>query len=245
MGKLSEIKNNESLNEVKKSKWDELLATDKKNKDVSNGFDAISMDDFRHTAKSRISELIDENASLKNANSELAAEISKKTITESKRSKMYTDIKECNPNYEEGKRWKINCQRCVPAYELRRRGYEVVSQPKPIIVTTKDLSFHPFDVWKNPDVIKAGKNAKSEIEDKMKEWGDGARVQIVVVWKGTNSGHTFVAEQLNGQTIFMDPQTGKTDVSKYFDFVEPNKIRYCRIDNLDFTEKIKECYKEV
>ena len=156
-----------------------------------------------------------------------------------------TNLKECNPNYKLGEKWNINCQRCVPTYEMRRRGYDVTANPKPENVDETDLCYHPFDVWQNPDVIHCTGNGKKDIESKMKEWGDGARAQIVVSWKHTNSGHTFLAEQVDGKTIFIDPQTGSTDVSKYFKRVEKGSVQVCRIDNLDVTNKILDCSRRV
>jgi len=38
-------------------------------------------------------------------------------------------LKETNPRYFEGPEYQKNCQRCVPTYELRRRGYPVETQP--------------------------------------------------------------------------------------------------------------------
>ena len=45
------------------------------------------------------------------------------------------DIERTNPHYLDGPEWQNNCQRCVPAYKARRRGYNVTAQPlygKPI-----------------------------------------------------------------------------------------------------------------
>ena len=42
-------------------------------------------------------------------------------------------VKGANPNYHSSHDYKINCQRCVQAYELRRRGYDVVAKPKPSV----------------------------------------------------------------------------------------------------------------
>jgi SPP1 gp7 family putative phage head morphogenesis protein len=41
-------------------------------------------------------------------------------------------LKGTNPNYALGWKYQNNCQRCVPAYELRRRGYDVTAKPKPL-----------------------------------------------------------------------------------------------------------------
>ena len=41
------------------------------------------------------------------------------------------DAQATNPNYVTGKReYTANCQRCVCAYEMRRRGYNVIAKPR-------------------------------------------------------------------------------------------------------------------
>lgn len=153
------------------------------------------------------------------------------------------ELKKCNPNYDLGTEWKVNCQRCVPTHEMRRRGYDVTAMPRPEADPSR-LRYEPFSVWKSPEIIRCPGNGLESIREKMREWGDGARAQVVVSWKHTNSGHTFCAEQVNGKTIFYDPQTGKTDVSAYFRRVEPGATQFCRIDNQDVTEKIMACCKK-
>ena len=155
------------------------------------------------------------------------------------------NLKECNPNYDLGKEWKINCQRCVPTYEMRRRGYDVTAEPKPNEKKADELSNNPFGVWKNPKIIDCGGNGRSDIEKEMLKWGDGTRAQVVVVLKNTNSGHTFIAEQIDGKTHYFDPQTGSMDVTNYFKRVERNSVQLCRIDDLDVTNKIKDCCRKV
>lgn len=34
-----------------------------------------------------------------------------------------------NPHYREGREWQQNCQRCIYAYEMQRRGYDVEALP--------------------------------------------------------------------------------------------------------------------
>ena len=154
-------------------------------------------------------------------------------------------LKECNPNYELGKEWKTNCQRCVPTYEMRCRGYDVTAFPKPAVSDKTDLAFHPFTVWRNPEVIKCSKNGIDDIEKKMQEWGDGARAQVVVAWKNTTAGHTFIAERIDGKTVYLDPQTGNKDVKNYFKRVENGSVRLARIDTLDVSNKILDCCRKV
>ena len=143
-------------------------------------------------------------------------------------------LEACNPNYELADCWKINCQRCVPTYEMRMRGYDVTA--KPCEQMRDYIALHPFDVWKNPEVINC--NGLDQITEQMAEWGDGARSQIVVTWKGGNGGHTFVAEQVDGKTRIFDPQNHDIDVTDYFENVEPGSVQFCRMDNLEVNEEL-------
>lgn len=34
-----------------------------------------------------------------------------------------------NPHFSEGYKWQNNCQRCIAAWELRQRGYDVTAMP--------------------------------------------------------------------------------------------------------------------
>lgn len=153
-----------------------------------------------------------------------------------------TDLRACNPNFNKGVKWQINCQRCAPTYELRRRGFEVTAKPLP---KPDVLCRRPFSVWRNPDIKNTTGNGLKEIEKNMEKWGDGARAEIVVSWKG-GSGHAFVAERVNGKTRFFDPQNPDADASKYFDRVVDGSVRFCRTDNLEFNEEvINKCCKLV
>ena len=149
-----------------------------------------------------------------------------------------------NPNYEKEPCWTDNCQRCVPACESRRRGNDVTARPSSY--GSIHLEYRPFDVWRDADVQTCRENGRSEIESAMSGWGDGARAQVVVYWDTPlGGGHTFLAEQLDGRTVFSDPQTGCSDVSEYFDRVIPGETQFCRIDNLQFSSYMEECCQEV
>lgn len=153
------------------------------------------------------------------------------------------ELKACNPNFDKGREWKLNCQRCVPAFEMRRRGYDVTAMPR-YPDDRSGLSQSPFAMWKNPEVFRCEGNGLEDICRNMRQWGDGARAEIAVIWKKTNSGHVFCAEQVDGKTRFYDPQTGETDVTKYFKNVEPGTVQICRVDRLDVTENIKKCCRK-
>ena len=146
-----------------------------------------------------------------------------------------------NPNYELGDEWQVNCQRCVPTYEMRARGYDVTA--KPCVDDNDYLSYNPYDVWENPDVMSASGNGLSDIQSAMSNWGDGSRAQVCVQWEYGDGGHTFMAEQRNGKTYFFDPQTGDTDVSWYFNEIHPGSTSFCRTDQLMPTNRILDCCK--
>lgn len=48
-----------------------------------------------------------------------------------------------NPHYREGREWQQNCQRCIYAYEMQRRGYDVEALPR--IFDGTDRLPHMYD----------------------------------------------------------------------------------------------------
>lgn len=152
------------------------------------------------------------------------------------------NIDATNPNYELGEEWQVNCQRCVPAYEMRSRGYDVTA--KGCIDANDYLAYNPFEAWEQPDVIDAAESGLSDIQKQMNEWGDGSRAQVVVLWENGDGGHTFTAEQRKGTTIFVDPQNGDMDVGWYFDEAKSGCTRFCRIDNLQPSSHVLDCCKK-
>ncbi len=147
-----------------------------------------------------------------------------------------------NPNYSRSSpSYSYNCQRCVPTYELMKRGYDVTA--KPIMISYDHLSQSPYDVWKDPVIFSSKGSGKEDICKKMSEWGDGARAQVIVYWNNGTGGHTFVAEQKDGNTIFIDPQTGDINCERYFYDVIFGETSFCRTDNVEFSNNILECCK--
>ena len=139
--------------------------------------------------------------------------------------------------------WSGNCTHCVPAYELRKRGYDVSAVP--YTDDPNGLAYDPFDAGEDPIIHKTPGSCRDAIERAMASYGDGARVEIDVGWATSDGsgfdGHVFVAEQRDGKTYFIDPQNGDADVSWYFDHVQPGATRFARIDNLTPSDRIAEC----
>lgn len=164
------------------------------------------------------------------------------------------DMKAVNPLYDESSyEWAYNCQRCVPAYEMRQRGYDVQAKARPTVekkniwgkarkeLAEDYLSRHPFDAWIPSETIHCPEGQLS-IERQMQEWGDGSRAEVMVLWENEGgAGHVFVAQQIDGVTHYIDPQSGKEAVAYYFDYCEKNNIYICRTDNKEPSHWILDC----
>lgn len=152
-----------------------------------------------------------------------------------------------NPNYSRSQEYKINCQRCVPAYEMRRRGYDVEALPR--ITSGVDATAKQWENifkdanWDKSVASNRYKTTMQRITDRMIEYGDGARAEIYVVWKGGSAAHVFVAENINGTVRFIDPQTGEINVEGYFTYIMPSKTQMLRMDNLEPSDLITGCCK--
>lgn len=120
-------------------------------------------------------------------------------------------------NYNTDRYYRVNCQRCVWAYEMQRRGYDVEALPSykgdtlPSYgnwmgigenITREYVSAS----WGQPNSIKT---EVSNIKDVMSGWGDGSRGIVRVAWSRSNSGHVFNVEYKNGKLIGYDAQNGK------------------------------------
>lgn len=142
-----------------------------------------------------------------------------------------------NPGYAANSSYKINCQRCVQTYEMRRRGYDVIAKPKPAsgntIVWGSECFIQPGeDAYKAFSMERTAASIKKEISSAP----DGARYAVYVKWKGRNhSAHVFIAEKDGGTVKYLDPQTGKDDVEYYFSSGRSGKFGIFRFDDKRIT----------
>lgn len=153
-------------------------------------------------------------------------------------------LKDTNPNYSKGKEYRVNCQRCVYAYEMNRRGYDVEAQPR--IMQGVDTTANNWrNIMENQTWDKLpSRNTINKILEKMNGYGDGARAVVYVAWKGGRSAHVFIAEQQGIGTVFTDPQTGYyVDIHQYMNAAIKGKTEISRIDNLKPSDKINGCVK--
>lgn len=142
-------------------------------------------------------------------------------------------------------KWVGNCQRCILAYEARRRGFNVfaTSSFENDILAKKN---NP-DLWtlmfKNANQINIYEYSPFAIENTiikaLENFGNGARVMIRFERKFGAEGHLFVGENVNGNIFFIDPQTNKFHNSEIFSGQKKKSFAYTRVDNLEFSDKIK------
>lgn len=153
---------------------------------------------------------------------------------------------QANPRYDEGGGYKNNCQRCVPAYELRRRGYDVEALPntpklrREFSGTIREMEW----LWKKEVDFAGYEQTKDRIisygyadmVSRTKTLPIGARLQVFFKNRRGYSGHTLVAERVKSTAgnpdglRFIDPQIGQTfGVPPYKD--KKTRWGFIRIDN--------------
>lgn len=161
-----------------------------------------------------------------------------------------------NINYEKASEYSVNCQSCVVANELRRRGYNVTAlpnlqktgnipyelsmrtnwawiDPKTMVMPKKQTAGGIYDITRSGALkSKSIKELTKELVELVKEPG---RYHIDFAWKGKNSGHIITLEKLhNGKIIIYDPQTGK--MKNWRELSKEISLRYgvnvLRVDNL-------------
>lgn len=162
-----------------------------------------------------------------------------------KQADIWSAMKDTNPHFYEDKKWQYNCQRCVFAYEMQRRGYDVEAKPR-IFDGTDMLPYGDSpNGWKHvlngmEQVNMPSRNTIAKMDEQMAKWGNGARAIVRVTWKGNRSGHVFVAEQINGQTHYIDPQVGRyINIKHYMDEAIKGKTELLRMDKATPTQLLE------
>ena len=129
-----------------------------------------------------------------------------------------------NPNYTKAREYQINCQRCVPTYEMRRRGYDVEALGNNDKRLGSLTSIRKMWGVKSDEIFRNyRKNESGELEnlniayfkEYLKNIENGERHQIGWLWR-KQSGHTILVERKNGILKFIDPQTNKVRNFKEF-----------------------------
>lgn len=146
-------------------------------------------------------------------------------------------------NYNKERGYQINCQRCIWAYELQRRGYDVEALPNndglgaygrwhSIVDGKLDKNYLGEPWGRNTNARNAKEAARI-----MGEWGEGSR-GVIQFSRKSGSGHVFNVEYSGGKVHVYEAQTGKKmpSLSKYLSEqrADPSFVQIFRTDNLKF-----------
>lgn len=158
-----------------------------------------------------------------------------------------TAISGSNPNYDpnvsDDDPYHTNCQRCVWAYEMRRRGYDVEALPR--TESPNDPAYNGR--WKtfmyNAKTVSTPSEAA--VEKQMAEWGPGSRAILSVTWDAAHGGggHVVIAERKKVGGIeftrYIDPQgngtrpTRRNYLGDFASMIDVSRTELIRIDNLN------------
>ena len=171
-------------------------------------------------------------------------------VTDDANKSIDQNVINTNPAYKSGgPAYRQNCQRCVAAYEMRRRGYDVIAKPAVVdrngILSAKDPLYQSWNtVFKGTHLTPCfgTDGGESATVRQMQQWKDGAVAMVAVQWK-TGGAHVFIAQNVNGSIRFVDPQAGNLDCSEHFTKARNGATMIARIDNLEPTELIEKCIK--
>lgn len=160
-------------------------------------------------------------------------------------------LKNVNPHYSgEYSEYSENCQRCVVAYELRRRGYNVTALPTyqgdtlPMVVGGRNGRWQgAFKGAKRLNVgSSSAKKTQSNLEAKMKSFGNGARAVVAI------PGHVFNCENIGGKIHYVEAQTGQRytskDVFSRLSSSESKRVSIIRTDNLRISDRARNAVKK-
>lgn len=165
-------------------------------------------------------------------------------------------------NSKEYDYYTSNCQRCIIAYEMRRRGYDVEANKyigrgdsiynENLALTRAFLNFDSMTNTKRYENQPNGEKYSSRgaliraMEKDMVAEGEGARFAVAWKWKNSSWGHTINAEVIDGKVTFFDAQCNKSYTAK--DLINRKDIRattlkFDRIDNLILSNRLEDLVK--
>lgn len=194
-----------------------------------------SMQERIEGGKIFVGSMIEHAKDLKHAVRKMGAKIDEKTGLPLKKTQTSKedDLDSVNPGYNvmDGSS-QMNCPCCTVAYDLRRRGYEVIAKEDVNGCNYKRLK----ELYKNPDIkYVQGDNTDTSntdaIKKQMTKEPNGSSGYAFVQW-GSGGGHVFNYEIENGEPVIYDGQSGKK--LPLSDYAERCKEwTYFRTDNIE------------
>ncbi len=155
---------------------------------------------------------------------------------------------DANPNFNDDyAEFSSNCQRCVFAYEMRRRGYDVEALPT-YESDTMPSNGNWMSAMSGMTRVDVGRTTEAatlkNIEGQMASWGEGSRGIVRLKWAGKNSGHVVNVEYTNGKLHVWDVQsnkriTGTAYLKNYLPNTTLSYTQLLRTDNATPTDAMR------
>ncbi len=143
-------------------------------------------------------------------------------------------VKNANPNYKPfDSAYNRNCPNCACAYELRKRGYDVVAKPY-VDGGSHHLNKKPWDAWKDASVKTVKSN--KDMLDLTQQHEDGARYGVAIKYSD-GTAHVLVAEKSGGKLHIYDAQSGKS--LEGIDFDDVDDVKLWQTNNLELSDRGK------
>lgn len=156
-----------------------------------------------------------------------------------------------NPNYKKGGGYKTNCQSCVVAYEMRRRGFDVETLPnyegsmQDVLSKNTRLAWIDRATGKNPNYIyPQGNNLTQIISWLEKNLKENNRYTIEWAWRNSSSGHIIHCyKSKSGIVSFYDTQNGtnnmlEEEIKKYFQKAVIKSFKLLDVQNCDINMNV-------
>lgn len=123
-----------------------------------------------------------------------------------------------------------NCCLCTIAYDMRRRGYDVIAKQNAPINLLYDISSEDVSWMYGFPKEEKTRTAKG-LQDALSKQPNGSRGAAFCKWRGGNGGHVVAYEIENNKPVLYDAQTGDkyNKVSDLFDDVDDTS--FIRLDN--------------
>jgi len=156
------------------------------------------------------------------------------------------DLKAVNPDFADTTDMgaRVNCTMCSTAYELRRRGYDVVAQKSTVGRTPADAAKW-FNIEKK-DISQF--KTRDAFANALSKEPDGARGLTFTPYGPFGSHHCMIWEKANGKITISDGQDNSPPKSIVDSGISANggiPYRYIRTDNASINwEGIRDAVKE-
>jgi hypothetical protein len=143
-----------------------------------------------------------------------------------------------------------NCSNDFVAREYRERG-ELNVYPAPRNEDS-EIRKYPWRAFKGASPLKLQtQDAFKELSQKLEEYGNNARLQVLVPYDNTNpavlelgyepADHTIMAKNNNGLIQFIETSIGASGAESIFEVAKMENVRYFRVDDKPFTELAEKC----